>query len=63
MKSKIHKLAGELYSAYCDAVDWTAFNGDRLPNWLNFSEDPTKEKQVKAWLAAAERAISLLQPE
>jgi hypothetical protein len=52
-------IAGELYAAYCEAVGGVAFNGDPLPCWMEFSHDPTKEKQIKGWMAAAERAMEL----
>lgn len=42
--------AKELYTAYCVEVGGKAFNGDPLPNWDSFYNDPNKEKQVNAWL-------------
>ncbi len=53
-------VAEELYTAYCEAVGGVAFNGDPLPKWKEFSEDPAKTKQYIAWLAAADRAIVIL---
>ena len=53
-------VAQELYEIYCKAVGGVAFNGDPLPDWKSFSRDKSKEKQVKAWLAAADRAMDLL---
>ena len=53
-------VAEELYTAYCAAVGGVAFNGDPLPDWATFFADPSKEKQSSAWLAAADRAIQLL---
>jgi hypothetical protein len=53
-------VAQELYETYCLAVGGLAFNGDPLPNWADFSSDPNKQKQSNAWLAAADRALSLL---
>lgn len=53
-------IAEELYTAYCAAVGGVAFNGDPLPAWKDFSSDPSKEKQSSAWLAAADRALTLL---
>ncbi len=58
----IEQVAGELYETYCTAVGGVAFNGDALPNWIAFRADPSKKKQSDAWVAAAERAILLLQP-
>lgn len=55
-------IASELYRAYCEAVGGKAFNGDPLPDWETFYTDDTKAKQANAWLAAADRAIQLLQP-
>ncbi len=53
-------IAGELYKTYCEAVGGKAFNGDPLPDWKTFSNDPTKKKQSDAWISAAERAMQLL---
>jgi hypothetical protein len=53
-------VAEELYAAYCAAVGGVAFNGDPLPVWKEFAADPAKEKQSGAWLAAADRAMTLL---
>lgn len=52
-------LAGRLYEAYCVAVGGKAFNGDPLPLWVEFSKDPNKQKQAKAWIVVAEAAIQL----
>jgi hypothetical protein len=53
-------IAEELYEAYCKAVGGVAYNGDPLPSWPEFYNDPNKKKQSEAWLAAADRAIELL---
>ena len=53
-------VAKALYTAYCEAVGGVAFNGDPLPDWKTFSDDPTKEKQANGWLSAADRAMQLL---
>lgn len=53
-------VAKELYTTYCAAVGGVAFNGDALPDWETFSADSSKEKQSNAWLAAADRAMTLL---
>lgn len=54
-------LAEHLYRTYCVSVGGKAFNGDPLPDWKTFSADPTKEKQVKAWIATANAARNWLQ--
>lgn len=54
------QIASVLYEAYCSKVGWTAFNGDKLPNWKTFRADPTKQKQSEAWIGVAEAAIDLL---
>ncbi len=54
-------VAEQLYNAYCGAVGWVAFNNDPLPEWEDFSNDPSKTKQANAWRAAATRAIKLLE--
>lgn len=56
----LHYIAGELYDQYCLKVGGIAFNGDPLPTWEEFSNDPTKEKQYLAWIAVAERALQIL---
>lgn len=53
-------IASELYRVYCLSVGGKAFNGDPLPEWEEFSQDPSKAKQSNAWLAAADRAMELL---
>jgi hypothetical protein len=47
------ELAKALYETYCAAVGGVAFNGDKLPSWAEFSNDPAKVKQAKAWRAVA----------
>ena len=49
--------ASLMYTAYCEAVGGRAFNGDALPDWDTFSADPSKEKQVAGWIAAADAVI------
>lgn len=53
-------VAGCLYTTYCKAVGGKAFNGDPLPDWKTFRADPTKQKQVKAWVETSQTAIDLL---
>ncbi len=57
-------LSGLLYDGYCRAVGGVAFNGDPLPVWSEFGEDPKKQKQANAWRKVAAMAISYseLQP-
>jgi len=54
-------IARQMYDAYCAAVGGKAFNGDHLPSAETFFADPTKEKQAKAWIAAADVAIELVE--
>jgi len=56
---KIEQIAGELYTAYCEAVGGVAFNGDPLPSWSTFRADPKKGKQSDAWIAAACKSVSV----
>lgn len=51
-------LACILYSEYCEKVGGKAFNGEPLPGWSEFRADENKIKQVNAWLAVAEKALS-----
>lgn len=53
-------LACEMYTTYCKAVGGKAFNGDNLPSWQEFSNDPNKQLQAEAWRIAADRALELL---
>jgi len=46
-------IAVPLYETYCQSVGGKAFNGDPLPAWKEFNEDPAKQKQVNAWLNVA----------
>lgn len=49
-----------MYTAYCEGVGGVAFNGDALPDAETFFADTTKEKQIKGWLASAEKVLSIL---
>ena len=53
-------VAGELYTEYCEQVGGLAFNGDPLPDWKTFRNDPSKKKQSDAWFKTAGAAIDLL---
>lgn len=62
-KSEIHvpaevreELACMFYERYCREVGGVAFNGDPLPGWAEFRNDPAKQKQVGGWLAVANLA-------
>jgi len=50
------QLAGQLYEIYCKAVGGVAFNGDPLPSWDEFKNDPAKSKQANAWREVAKAA-------
>jgi len=52
----VEELAGQMYTAYCEAVGGVAYDGKPLPAWPEFSTDPTKQKQAAGWLAAAKVA-------
>ena len=54
------QVAGDLYTAYCKAVGGKAFNGDSLPDWGAFRDDPSKKTQSDAWVEVANRAIEML---
>ena len=54
-------LAGQLYTVYCLEVGGKAFNGDPLPNWPEFRDDPTKQLQANAWIGVAKTAIRILE--
>jgi hypothetical protein len=50
---KTSEAATLLYTTYSAEVGGKAFNGDPLPDWQTFSNDPTKTKQAQAWERAA----------
>lgn len=54
----IEEHAGFLYETYCNAVGGKAFNGDPLPSWSEFADDPKKQVQADAWREVAR--VSLL---
>jgi len=54
MTGSTHELGQVAYEAYADAVDWTAFNGERIQTWDN--QDPARRA---AWAASAERVEAL----
>jgi len=56
----LEKFAGQLYETYCSAVGGKAFNGSPLPNWKEFSSDPSKEKQYRAWIETAQKAHDVM---
>lgn len=53
-------IAGELYEIYCAAVGGVAFNGDKLPGWVEFIRDPSKSLQSGGWNAIGERVVELI---
>lgn len=53
-------VAAKIYTEYCKSVGGAAFNGDPLPSWSEFYQDPKKRKQANAWLDAAQAAMDLL---
>ena len=57
-----YTIAEAIYTAYCESVGGTAWNGEPLPTWNQFHNDESKERQVYGWLAAAQSAINLLTP-
>ena len=52
----IINLAAHIYECYCHAVGGKAFNGDPLPSWPEFQNDPKKKLQSDAWIAVANAA-------
>jgi hypothetical protein len=56
------ELADKLYTKYCVEVGGKAFNGDPLPSWQDFRDDPTKLVQSNAWVAVASTAIEFFEP-
>ncbi len=51
-------LAGILYETYCEQVGGKAFNGDLLPSWTEFLNDPAKGKQAAAWITVARTSMT-----
>jgi hypothetical protein len=62
-KLDIESLAGRLYDTYCLSVGGLAFNGDPLPKWDAFREDPAKRKQSEAWIHSAAEAMRISHAE
>lgn len=60
LQMQIETRAADMYTTYCAAVGGKAFNGDPLPDWVTFANDPAKFKQAQAWRLIAERAYSAL---
>jgi hypothetical protein len=56
---EIEKVAEILYSNYNTAVGGVAWNGDKLPDWAEFSQDENKQKQVYGWRVAALAALGI----
>lgn len=50
IREKILKYAKQNYDTYNFAVGGVAWNGDPLPSWEDFYNDPTKQKQVFGWV-------------
>lgn len=59
----IEGIANELYHTYCAAVGWKAFNGDSLPDWKTFRNDPKKTAQATAWISTALNAVEIMRRE
>ena len=54
------KAARLLYTVYCKRVGGKAFNGDPLPDWDTFVNDPAKGRQANAWRDAANELLCSL---
>jgi hypothetical protein len=54
------KLAGILYTEYCEMVGGKSFDNKPLPTWEAFSSDPSKQKQSNAWKGVGKTAITLV---
>lgn len=54
------ELAGVMYTSYCKSVGGKAFNGDPLPDWDEFSTDPSKKKKSDAWIQTAKVTLDYL---
>jgi hypothetical protein len=52
-----------LYDNYCTEVGGKAFNGEPLPDWQTFYNDPSKSKQAHAWERAANALLNAQQIE
>lgn len=58
MYRTIEELTEIAYTAYCDTLEWKAWNGSKLPPWDEFIIDPNKEKQAEAWRKAISSVIN-----
>jgi hypothetical protein len=54
------EFAGELYTTYCESVGGKAHDGQPLPSWEVFKNDPLKLRQYNAWIATAHQALNSL---
>jgi hypothetical protein len=53
----LEQLTGVAYDTYSDAVGGVAYNGDKLPDWDEFGDDPNKTKQADAWRIAVKAVV------
>lgn len=56
----IPTIAGQLYEEYCYAVGGCSYDGQPLPSWESFNDDPTKSVQSNAWVQVGRKAVNML---
>lgn len=55
MVDKVTSLAWSLYTAYGNHADWTTWNGNQMPNWVDLSDTVQSH-----WIAAAKCAMCIV---
>jgi hypothetical protein len=56
VEEAMEKAAEEAWTAYREAVDGKAKNGDPLPSWAELRNDPAKQDLAARWLEATKMA-------
>jgi len=54
---EIESWAKDAYEVYSEAVGGVNFQGDALPGWEEYRNDPTKTKTLQGWLAVGKFVI------
>lgn len=60
IETQVERLAHAQYAAYCEHVEWKAFNGDPLPKAEEFFADESKQKQADGYRTQARRSLEML---
>ena len=58
-KQLLETWVSQMYFVYCREVGGVAYDGNPLPDWETFKNDPAKKKQCHAWYAMGKAALLL----